>query len=352
MRRTLRLGRLTAIGCVLAAVSTEAQTVRGQVFRANTPVPLDGAMAVLVDSAGNRVHAMFTNRLGDYAVRALTPGSYTIDILRIGFAKWSSDPFELTLSADVALDLDVPMQAVQLGGLVIEEEAVCGNPNQGRIAALLWEEARKALLAATLTAQQRAYDYEITRYRRALDRQLREVGREDAVVEVVTSDVPFQSASPEALAELGYHREIESGVYEFFGPDALVILSDVFLGSHCFDVEIGEGENDGAVGLRFEPSERRDVSDVKGTIWIDRQTNELSRIDFSYTDVRIGIPTGRLGGQLHYEALPDGRWIIRRWWLRMPRLAISTRRLGPTNLGFVETVVEVTGVIRNPRARS
>ncbi|HZD04051.1 MAG TPA: carboxypeptidase regulatory-like domain-containing protein, partial [Longimicrobiales bacterium] len=133
-----------------------------------------------------------------------------------------------------------------------------------------------------------------------------------------TGESPFAGAPAAELQELGYVRETPDGSFDYYGPDAHVLLSDVFLDSHCFRVHTDDPPEPGWVGLAFEPVERGGVSDVEGVLWVDAATSELRRLDFDYTWLPAGLRDDRMGGLVDFERIPEGPWMVRRWAIRMP----------------------------------
>ncbi|CAN5331760.1 hypothetical protein BH20GEM2_BH20GEM2_18930 [soil metagenome] len=140
--------------------------------------------------------------------------------------------------------------------------------------------------------------------------------------------LPFASLPAAELAAGGYVQAGPEGTY-YYAPDADVLLSDTFLDGHCFRVERGEGTERGLIGLAFEPVEPRGQpargrTEIEGVLWLDRASAELRSLEYRYRDVPHDVPTDRLGGRVEFDRLPDGSWIVRRWWVRMP--IVETRR--------------------------
>jgi hypothetical protein len=103
--------------------------------------------------------------------------------------------------------------------------------------------------------------------------------------------------------------------YHYYGPDAEVLLGDVFVATHCFSARDGGPEHPGLVGLAFEPAPKRRLPDVTGVLWLERRSLELRFLDFSYT----GLWTKDLGGRVEFARLASGPWIVAYWWIRTPR---------------------------------
>jgi hypothetical protein len=61
--------------------------------------------------------------------------------------------------------------------------------------------------------------------------------------------------------------------------------------------------------------------DVEGVLWLDRETAHLRTLEFSYTGVarptHLGTGPGPYG-QMVFDQLPSGGWIVREWWIRTP----------------------------------
>jgi hypothetical protein len=57
---------------------------------------------------------------------------------------------------------------------------------------------------------------------------------------------------------------------------------------------------------------------VVGTLWLDAQSYELRLVEFGYDRVSAGVDSSVVGGELHFARLPNGAWLVRRWFLRVP----------------------------------
>lgn len=151
--RGRRWGVLGALLAALPAASALGQSVRGTVLRDR--VRVDGAVVLLMDSAGTVVARGVSRELGDYALAAPRAGRYTLRVLRIGFAPTLAGPVALAPGAPTSLDVNLTGAPVRIAGLRIVDRAPCEvRPDSDAVAFRLWEEARKALLATSLTERE------------------------------------------------------------------------------------------------------------------------------------------------------------------------------------------------------
>jgi hypothetical protein len=96
------------------------------------------------------------------------------------------------------------------------------------------------------------------------------------------------------------------------------------------------------VGVAFEPVKRDDNKvDIRGVLWLDRQTAELRTLDYSYVNVPPIVESGHAGGHVEFLRLPDGSWTVSRWSIRYPMIATRMERVQS----------EIPGVGSTDRAR-
>jgi hypothetical protein len=140
-------------------------------------------------------------------------------------------------------------------------------------------------------------------------------------------------------------------------------LSEEFANSHCFSAREPGSDERGLIGIGFEPTADRDMPDVSGVLWLDEQTAELRFVEYRYTDPPWDLEVSDAGGRIEFERLPTGVWIVSRWWIRMPVIAlrpIQTVRIGrpPLDQYYLAAireagawVAEVTTEARQPVGR-
>ncbi len=306
---------------LLAAAGAGAQTVVGAVVEEGTGQPLEGAFVQLQDSAGVRHGGVLSGADGDFVIRAPAPGRYRIIAELIGYADPGTIFVTLAPTETVRLTLGIPVRAVTLGAITAQVGERCRpRPGAGTATARLWEEARKALEVTRWAEMQNVLRFHIIEHVRRLDaRSLEVLSTEESGWTGFYDQSPYASRiSAERLAGRGYVQPAEEG-WDFFAPDARVLLSESFLDTHCFRVAAPSAQEPDLVGLGFEPVPGREAPDIQGVLWLDEGTAELRRVDFSY--VALPFEHGnwpQVGGRLEFERLATGMWIIRRWHVRMP----------------------------------
>jgi len=321
---TLRVWLFATIVVLLASArGAEAQTVMVRVFDGDAGRPIVGALAYLKDAEGVTARNALTDQLGRALFVGMPAGTYRIEVEMIGMATSATDLFRISEGATVAQEVRMASRAIELEGIEIDVGAGrCSvRPDgEGLLVAQLWDEARKALEAASFTDERSMYRYETMRYERSVHRDTRVILSENQRRQEGYMLTPFESRPAEDLVENGFVQP--AGVdFIYYAPDAKVLLSDPFLDSHCFGIA-GQREEDGAIGLRFEPTgENRRVPDIQGTIWLDESTAELLSLEYQYRYLDTEMLSDRTGGQVDFQRMPNGTWIVPEWWISMPVMA-------------------------------
>lgn len=332
-----------------------AQSVHGEVREESGRQPIEGVLVLLVDGGGREVAGAFTNPGGRFVLEPPAPGTYTLRAERIGLRTTASAAFEVAAGRSVDQQLIMPVEATPLQGVTVEASRRCRmSPGETGGTATLWESARKALNAAAWAQARTLHQYELREYNRKLDPETFRVTKEESRTRSVLTDRPFNSRPAEALAKHGYVETGRDGTV-YYALDATALLSDAFLDSHCFRVVDGGRAEPGMIGLGFEPVSGRRLPDVRGVLWMDRETGELRSVRYHYTGVPIS--TNELGGRLEFERLSSGPWIVRRWWIRMPVVAMRdgwdpSRPQQAVLAGVHEDGAEVVRVIEVAKAKT
>jgi hypothetical protein len=217
----------------------------------------------------------------------------------------------------------MPLQRNRLPTLEVRVKSRCNARRLGgELATMLWDEVQKALTANAITETQRLVPLHLREFVREVDLAGHAM-REWVVVSRIVRGSPFASLAPSALSTTGFVYEAGDTAV-FAGPDAALMLSGEFVATHCFYAVEGAGP---LAGLAFQPTSGRRVPDVSGTLWVDRESNELRYLNFSYTGLPGVLNRKELGGRVEFTRLPGGRWIISYWHIRMPRIETQSFEL-------------------------
>jgi len=325
--------------CALMIVArvASAQTIAGRVLGKIDGAPVVGAIVTLLDSAGHSLATKLAEDGGSFDFAAPRDGSYAIRVERVGFRSTTTPPLLVRQGEKVDVPVTIVSEGVSLRAVKVSADRRClVRPQEGLATAELWNEARKALNATQLTqlaqaatrARRNPHRFAVRwrKFERDLEPRSLAVRSEELVEMEGEAVTPFVSADPDVLARSGYvDGDIARGS-TFFAPDAAVLLSDRFLDTHCFRIQAPEkGRRDDLIGLAFEPlrltseSGQRRV-EVTGVLWLDRASAELRYLEYGYVNLPFDADANRAGGRLEFRPLPDGRWIVWRWYIRTPGL--------------------------------
>ena len=316
----------SALAALLAAARLPAQQVRGELGHMFSAGVIPGAMVVMLDEENRRVAATITDSVGGFAVRAPAPGRYILRADVVGYqSTWST---ELTLAEgkDVQFAIMSPLVPVRLAGVRTTAPARCiARPYESLDGiTLLWEEVRKALSNVAFVEEEALLEREVVYLARDLDSASLAPAGEQAAERRAVRGSALASPPADELARTGFVRVTPEGA-SYFAPGARVLLSRAFLDAHCFWVARRKVDARTEIGLAFQPlAERRGPPpppDIRGVLWVDERSAHLQRLEFEYTGLPAGPPAGKLRSHIEYARLTNGAWIVRRWAVRVPRLA-------------------------------
>ncbi len=329
--RKLILFVLLSVG---SARENAAQTIRGQVVDSISGTPVDRGFIVVVDESGQELQRVLTTTQGRFTVQVVQPGAYRLRSERIGFRVWQSALLRLDAGHTYEVNPLISALPRRLETINVSEATQC-EERKGPDTGLLWEEARKALIAASWSAAQNLYVHRTHRFDRVLDRGRDRVSEEIAV-QILSSQLPFVSADPDTLATFGYIiPDSSSGEWEWWAPDANVLLDPTFHATHCFWAVRGEDDNRGLIGLSFEPAPDRELPDVAGTLWLDEQSAELRHVEFGFRNLPFNVSARHSGGRAEFVRMPSGAWILDRWHIMIPQ--VRGTLFGTRIAGYQET---------------
>jgi hypothetical protein len=307
---------------LFGASSAAAQSLQGTLLRADS-VPAAGVIVVASRGAQDSVLARtITNGNGRYSID-VSAGAVRLRALRIGHRPVLIGEFTLAAGARRDSRTVLPNDPIVLATVTTEANSSCRQTGTAGVnVATVFEEARKALLSTTLKSGDGDPLSRLSVYGQARTVGNRPLGDLELEFKEGVTVKPFQSLRPDSLAKVGYmERDFNTLIY--WAPDADVLLSETFAASHCLGLTDGTGERAGWIGLTFRPQQiKRNFVDVSGTLWLDRASNELRRMDFSYVGLPIAIQRVDAGGVVEFTRLPDGIWFVNKWELLMPRMSL------------------------------
>jgi hypothetical protein len=350
----IRARLLLAAVLLSASAPLRAQTVTGHLLDpGGKPVSL--VLVALLDADGHQRAAGLTDASGAFRIRAPAPGRYTLRAERIGYASAASPAFDLRDGETREQQLTASDQPVALQTLTVTPQTrrCAVRPGAGVATAALWEEARKALNATAFGQRERLFRYDVVMWNRDLDPHTLEVLHDERRTASGDANSPFVSAPPAQLSREGYVRRIAGDTLVFSAPDADALLSDEFLNDHCFKVAT-TADDASLVGLEFQPTSGRSVSDIRGVLWLDRQTAELRRLEYAYVNGPREAEMQGVGGRVEFARVEGGPWIVKRWNIRMPGTRLESRRENGTAVTalMVERIREAGGEVTRAAPRA
>lgn len=341
LHRTLFTGFAT-LSCVAAVV--RAQAIRGVVVDA-TERPVAGVVVFMVDSASRVVARALSAEGGQFRVAAARAGSYRLRTMRIGYRPTVTEPIALLLGGEVERRVTLTGAQVALDTVRVVDRNSCRVESDVSAAATfaVLEQARTALSAAQLTMSGRNISATTVAYERRLDPDGRRVLEQTSRTTTAYVQQPWRALAPDSVHRAGFVFVDRDNSTTYFAPSIDVLLSNVFIEDHCFRL-VSDRNRPDVVGVAFEPSpDRRKIAEIKGTLWVDRKSAELQRMDYRYVNIGSEQESAGAGGEVAFARLNNGGWAIARWNIRMPILeqVIRTQALGGNQSRVA--AVQVTG---------
>ena len=348
--------RVTAAAVTLFVLGTalcaHAQSMRVRVTEETTGRPLAGSLVDVLDAKDAVAVQGVLSSEGTRQLLLPAPGTYRVRLRRIGYQPFVGAPVTVAAASTVDVTLLAPDQRVVLSGIRVLGRRCSHDAFDDPGLSTLWEGVRTALTTTLLSRTDTTTMLEVRAFHRTLNAG-RDVMEEIVGLPRVTrSQRPYAAArSAAALSRDGY-AYVTPEESNYFAPDERVLLSDEFLSDHCFEVMRGSDATAGLLGVHFSPSDRRSVTDISGTLWVDSASAALRYLDFWYE--QNGLPRAargedRSGGQVVFMRTPAGMWIVGAWRLRLPRLTsrLAQRGNGARAVLDVLGYEEVGGVLRS-----
>jgi hypothetical protein len=316
------------------AFPVHSQVVTGRLMDAGANRPIASAFVQLEDSAGVRHAGALTDSMGRFALRARASGMYRLRAERLGYETVTSPALRLGATPlDYVFELNPRALVLPAVDAHSEDSRGCQRRPDGRAVVALWEAVRTALNVASWTGETRSIRFSMMNHVREYDPSLRTVEHEELTPSYSTAAIPYSAVSPDVLARDGY-LEADGETSWLLGIDADVLLSESFLNSHCFRI-VGSPDRN-RVGLGFMPLRGDERTDVSGALWVDRRTTELQYLEFEYEGLPDHLRRFGAGGQVHFERLSSGAWIVTRWWIRAARVGAQRGSRRYRLLGYRE----------------
>jgi len=318
----LRRGLWAVLSMLLLTSSVAAQSIRGVVTERDTRRPLPGVVVLLL-SGDSAVARSLSNTLGAYSVPAPGPGQYRLRTLRIGYRPVTSSVFEVGTQS-LERNIEVVSVPIALDTVRVAGRNECRvRPDSAAATFAVWEQVRTALTATQLTSRAVGWEATIVTYERSLDPTRGRVLQQNANVRTMDNIRPWVARSADSLHAQGYVLTDNDDVTTFYAPDIAVLMSDEFMSDHCW--RLSSRSDTARVGIDFEPTrDRRNIPDIRGTVWVDRHSAELRRLEFRYANVSKDQQAGPSGGTLDFTRASTGDWIITRWHIRMPVIELRS----------------------------
>lgn len=314
--------RLLLLTILLAAPGTlTGQVVRGAARDADSGHPIESGVVTLLDADGGAIRAMLTDSAGQFAIRAPSPGRYSLRFERLGFQPTTTDRFALDEGESESQVITAKAVTVSLERIVITDSPRCRVLREAdTLTARVWSAVRGVLASAAAGESGLYPNVTIERYVRDFDQTRRVVTRDRRWRTTGASKSPFVAAPARELEKKGFAVRDRDTV-TFYAPDARTLIAEEFLRTHCFRVRDDRAER-GRVGLEIEPVPGRTLPEIKGTLWLAAESGELRRLEFAYVNLPDVIPRGSADGWVEFRRLARGAWVVDRWALRLPLVGL------------------------------
>jgi hypothetical protein len=309
----------TVLSLLVAPSMAAAQSLRGTTVERADSTPVSGVVMLLMDAEGRVQARALTNANGEFRLVPGAAGTYRVRTMRIGYQPVSSLPFVLRQGEEIEEIVRLSSIPLALDTVRVVTRSVCRALGDSSAAiATVWDQARAALAATQLSSGSRALKAVNERHYRTLDATNKRTLEQSSVLDSGYVQRVWRSLSADSLRRFGYVHDRPDGGRTYHAPDQDVLLSNEFVEDHCF--RLATSQEPTLIGIAFEPTrERSRIPDIRGTLWLDRRSSELRRMEFRYVNTGArGINDA--GGEIDYVRLTDGSWTIRRWDIQMPVL--------------------------------
>lgn len=308
-------------------VDAQARIIHGVVVDSATQAPVNAVLVSLADDGDRDLQRFLVDATGAFRFLIAGPGRYSLRAERLGMATRTVDGLDVGETDTVSVRIALSQQAIPLEGIEARGSRRCElRADIGAATHRVWEEARKVLNAVSLADSAGTYVYSLEKHIRELDPGTLRIRRETRSGSRTITSRPFVSRPVELLLDDGWVMPDPEGDL-YFAPDAHVLLSEEFLATHCLRLRARDESRPHLVGLEFRPIRswsRR--TGIEGVLWLSRETGALQWLDYNYRNLpglAGEVPGDQIGGRVDFHGLADGSWIVSKWHIRMPLLALE-----------------------------
>lgn len=283
----------------------------------------------------------------------LAPGTYVVHVYRIGYAPFriADVRWETTAATSVLVWRGT---AALLAQMEVRDRRTCDLMQSSESLLAIWQQIRTALTIAEANEKERRLEFERNEYRRVYSPSLRVLESFQSRGIASRGTTSYRAAHPESLAVQGYVVEDQDGT-TFRAPSAATLLSQEFLGGHCFMLR-KRTRVSGTIAVDFEPAKQRqgqNYVDIAGTYWLDAKSSRLDSVLFQYVGLPAFVSREQANGAVAFAHSTAGDVFVSRWAVRMPRIGRRATRsadnLRRTTFALetrqVEAVEEEAGVV-------
>lgn len=347
-RRRCAVAGLSLSGLLVSGAAS-GQLIVGTVSD-SARVPIQAALVTALDVSGVVQGRALTDPDGRYRIRLSAGTPVQLVVERIGFATYATEFGSTDAEGPQIRNIVLSTEAVPLTGLVVQvPPRFCDRSGDaGPQLVRAWEEATKALRTVAMTQERSPLSFRVERYRRRLAEDGEEVLEHQRDRHWLRTLTPFRSPPIDSLMAEGFLVERE-GELIYRGPDVTTLLSGAFADTHCLTVAPSE---DSTVAVAFRPVPGRSMPGIAGQLILRTVDWRLQQVRFHYVNASEILGDARATGEVSFAELPDGRWLVRRWQIRMPLLE---RRIRPDLWDegvHVIGYVEEGGLVRETRGAS
>jgi len=305
---------------VSSSVAGQALVISGDVV---SPDGRTAAPAVLVeayDALRMLQGRTLTDSAGRFTIAVARDGAYTIVASRVGY-RASIAQHRLTQTGQPRVRIVLTGETVRLSAARITTDDVCGlDQGGGTLAALAWEEVRKAIAFASVVGVASADTTDAITWRSFR----RHDGAGPVWQEISGRRFPMSSGPAHGTRPGGDGSRAPGGALNYFGPDAERLISDQFPVTHCFRLARPMSPYPEEVGVAFRPMRPgTNVMEISGTAWIDTSTAVLRRLDYSYPSGPLEFGAVGAGGWIEFDRAASGTWAVLSWANMVPAPEIA-----------------------------